>query len=292
MDLYHRDLGFLSDSYEETHTGGTLSLTKALGSEFLIGRVGYTLESVDVKVDSGLHPNTVTNGTVVSPANVSQEIYDQDGRRLVSKFGPSIAYDTRNSNLLPDRGQRTELSGEIAGGPLGGDADFYKIELKTAWYFPGFLPGHILEVVGQIGFVNDYGNGDRGSSSVPIFGRYFLGGLYSLRGYKYRDVGPQDEFGEPLGGNTYWFGSAEYSIPIVERLRFAMFYDIGNVYADAYSFDAQGRGVYTDNWGIGLRINIPLLGPLRLDYGFPLTHDNNVSDKPRFNFGVGFNTRF
>ncbi len=304
VDLYHRNLGYLSDLYDETHTGGTLSLTKALGSEFLIGRVAYTLESVDVNIDKNRHPdttystNTITTGTntvttvTTNKANISQDIYDEGGQRLVSKFGSSIAYDTRNSNLLPERGQRTELSGEIAGGPLGGETDFYKVELKSAWYFPGFLPGHILEVVGQTGFVNHYGNGDRGRSRVPIFDRWFLGGLYSLRGYKYREVGPQDEFGEPLGGDTYWFGSAEYSVPIIERLRFAMFYDIGNVYADAFSFDPQGRGFYTDNWGVGLRINIPMLGPLRLDYGFPLTHDANLSDKGRFNFGVGFNTRF
>ncbi len=140
--------------------------------------------------------------------------------------------------------------------------------------------------------VKSYGNGDRGRDRVPIFDRWFLGGLYSLRGYRYRDVGPHDQFDEPLGGNTYWFGSVEYSIPIIERLRFAMFYDIGNVYRQPFSFNSEGRGIYNDNWGIGLRINIPLLGPLRLDYGFPLTHDKNLSDKGRFNFGVGFQSRF
>ncbi|MEO6184543.1 MAG: outer membrane protein assembly factor BamA [Verrucomicrobiota bacterium] len=304
VDLYHRDLGYLSDLYDERHTGGSLSLTKALGSESLIGRVAYTLESIDVKIDKSRHVDTTySTNTVTTPtnsvttittnkANISQDIYDEGGQRLISKFGSSIAYDTRNNHLLPERGQRTELFGEIAGGPLGGDTDFYKVELKSAWYFPGFLPGHILEIVGQSGFVKAYGNGDRGRDRVPIFDRWFLGGLYSLRGYKYRDVGPQDEFGEPLGGNSYWFGSAEYSIPIIERLRFAMFYDVGNVYSGAFSFDPKGRGFYNDNWGVGLRINIPLLGPLRLDYGFPLTHDKNLGGQGRFNFGVGFNTRF
>ena len=104
------------------------------------------------------------------------------------------------------------------------------------------------------------------------------------------------------GGNTFWFGSAEYSVPIIERLRFAVFYDIGNVYAQAFSLNpgtfqdrtgaVNDRGFYQDNWGIGLRINIPYLGPLRLDYGFPLTHDKNLGDKGRFNFGVGFQSRF
>jgi outer membrane protein insertion porin family len=293
VDLYHRDYGFLSDLYEETHTGGSLSLTRALGSDFLIGRIAYTLESINVDIENGRHTNNIIrNDGTTNRANISQDIFDEGGRRLVSKIGPSIAYDTRNNSLMPTRGQRTELSGEFAGGVLGGDTDFYKAELKSAWYFPGFFEGHVLEVIGQTGFVNSYGDGDRGRDRVPIFDRYFLGGLYSLRGYRYRDVGPQDRFGEPLGGNTYWFGSAEYSIPIIERLRFAMFYDIGNVYAQSFSFNPNGGKFYNDNWGIGLRINIPMLGPLRLDYGFPITHDDNLNDSGRFNFGVGYHREF
>jgi len=320
VDLYHRDLGFLSDLYEETHTGGTLSLSKPLGTELLIGRVAYTLESVNVAIDRNRHLGTnttvttnpgVTNSmmtnatsftTNVSLPNISQDIFDEGGRRLVSKFGSSIAFDTRNSNLTASRGQRSELSGEVAGGPLGGDTDFGKIEAKSVWYFPGFFEGHVLELASEAGVVTSYGNGDRGRPRVPIFDRWFLGGLYSLRGYRYRDVGPQDEFGEPLGGGTFWFGSAEYSVPIIERLRFAVFYDIGNVYAQPFSLNPGvirnrsgvigDRGFYQDNWGIGLRINIPYLGPLRLDYGFPLTHDKNLGDKGRFNFGVGFQSRF
>lgn len=292
VDLYHRDLGYLSHLYEETHSGGTLSLSKALGTELLIGRVAYTLESIDVNVDSSRHTNTIVKGTNVFKPNISRDIFEEDGRRLVSKFGTSIAYDTRNNVFLANRGQRTELSAEIAGGPLGGDTDFYKIEAKSVWYFPGFFPGHILEIGGQSGVVSSYGNGDRGRDRVPIFDRWFLGGLYSLRGYRYRDVGPHDNFDEPIGGNTFWFGSAEYSLPIIERLRFAMFYDIGNVYSKEFSFNSEGRGFYNDNWGVGLRINIPLLGPLRLDYGFPLTHDKNLGNKGRFNFGVGFQSRF
>jgi outer membrane protein insertion porin family len=127
-----------------------------------------------------------------------------------------------------------------------------------------------------------------------LFDRWFLGGLYSLRGYRYRDIGPKDTFGEPVGGSTYWFGTAEYSVPIIERLRFAMFYDIGNVYRDAYSFDTPNPDdpFYSDNWGVGVRLNIPNLGPLRLDYAFPLTHDDTVGGGGRFQFGVGFTRDF
>jgi outer membrane protein insertion porin family len=273
VDLYHRELNFLSRLYDETRTGGSLSLTRAIGSEFLIGRLSYTLENVGIDFDP--------------TANISPELRLEEGSRLVSKIGGSIAWDTRNNSLLPSSGQRTELMSELAGGPLGGETDFYKFELRSARYFPGFFEGHVLELAARSGVVESYDD----STRVPIFDRYFLGGLYSLRGYRYRQVGPRDSFGEPIGGKTYVFGKVEYSLPLIERLRFALFYDIGNVYEDAFSFDARGREPFSDNWGLGLRINLPI-GPLRLDYGFPINHDPNASGSGRFQFGVGYTSEF
>ena len=93
-----------------------------------------------------------------------------------------------------------------------------------------------------------------------------------------------------------WFGTIEYSMPIVptlERLRFAVFYDIGNVYRDAYSFALQpNQEFYNDNFGFGIRLNIPRLGPLRLDYGIPITHDKDASGNGRFQFSVGFRRQY
>jgi outer membrane protein insertion porin family len=116
-----------------------------------------------------------------------------------------------------------------------------------------------------------------------------LGGLYSLRGFKYRSVSPRDPgFTEPIGGDTYWFGSLEYSIPIIERLRFALFYDVGNVLSGPYDFSFSN---ISDNWGVGLRLNLPI-GPLRLDYGIPIHHDQFNSSSGQFQFGVGYTREF
>ena len=275
VDLYHRDLGFLSDVYDQTQTGARLSLTRALGSDFLIGSVSYTIENVGIDI--------------TDRANASPTILDEEGNRLVSKIGTSIAYDTRNSTFLPNGGQRTELLTELAGGPLGADTDYFRVEMKTAWYFKGFAEGHVLELSGRTGVVQNYGSSDR----VPLFDRWFLGGMYSLRGFKYREVGPKDGTGEPLGGETYWFGSAEYSIPIIDRLRGAFFYDAGMVYRSAFRYtqDIYNTGMYNDNVGIGLRLNLPI-GPLRLDYGIPITHDPSNGGSGRFNFGVGYTREF
>jgi outer membrane protein insertion porin family len=137
---------------------------------------------------------------------------------------------------------------------------------------------------------------------VPFYDRYYLGGMYSLRGYKFRNVAPRDPtYGdhnsyvanEPIGGDTSWFGSLEYSLPIFEKdggvsLRFALFYDIGAVSSGSYKFSTD----YNDDYGVGLRLNIPHLGPLRLDYGIPITHDKYNGSSGQFQFGVGYERPF
>ena len=68
-----------------------------------------------------------------------------------------------------------------------------------------------------------------------------------------------------------------------------MFYDIGNVYEDSFSLGlTEDQQFYNDNWGFGIRLNIPRLGPLRLDYGIPITHDRFSGNKGRFQFGVSY----
>ena len=101
--------------------------------------------------------------------------------------------------------------------------------------------------------------------------------------------------GEPIGGDSFWFGSAEYSVPVFEQdkergigVRLAIFYDIGDVRSKPYDF---GFDSFSDNWGIGLRLNLPI-GPLRLDYGIPISHDKFSSGSGRFQFGVGYTREF
>ena len=313
VDLYHRWLDYesINNLYTETRTGGRISLTKALWRDSLIGSISYTLEDIGILLDPSLHGPEVTlvrdpiTGRpipTISPANAPQALLAENGHTLLSRVGASLAYDTRNSVQLPNRGQRTELFGEVTGGPFGGDKSFYKLELRNAFYFRGLAKGHVLELTAQAGVAEAFA----GTDEVPFYDRYYLGGLYSLRGYQYRDIGPKELVGntdlEPVGGNTYWFGSVEYSIPVIERVRLAAFYDIGMVYPKAFSFTPQrfinpstgtltSTGNYADNWGFGLRLNLPI-GPLRLDYGLPITHDPSVGGSGRFQFGVGYTRQF
>jgi outer membrane protein insertion porin family len=296
VDLYRHQLDYESPNniYDETRTGMRLSLTRALWSDFFIGSVYYNLEDINISLNS---PYTTFMGpaTAANPTgqNTPTAIIEQaTSAHLYSRFGTTLAYDTRNSTELPNHGQRTEIDPEIS----VGDVDYYKVQLRSAWYFPGLMKGHVIEAVGRAGIADGL-NGD-----VPFYDAYYLGGLYSLRGYKFRNVSPRDpNYGtpgysipnEPIGGDSYWFGSGEYSIPIVEKeggvgVRVAAFYDVGSVGQGSTSFS----GVFDDDVGLGLRINIPHMGPLRLDYGVPITHDKYNGGSGQFQFGAGYTRQF
>ncbi|MCS7090870.1 MAG: outer membrane protein assembly factor BamA [Verrucomicrobiota bacterium] len=295
VDLYHRDLAYQSFGglYDERRTGASIGLRRTLWSDFVIGGVNYTLENVGIDLDPGLHPTRWIRESLpgrgeiirVEPANAPSALFAEEGNSLVSRLGLSLAWDTRNSALLPSRGQRIELYGEVAG-PWPGEKEYWRTELRTAWYFPGLFEGHIIEVIGRVGVADAWGD----TAVVPFYDRFYLGGLYSLRGFKYREVSPREPgFTEPVGGNTYWLGSVEYSLPVIQRLRFAVFYDVGNVMSDAFQFDFANR---SDNWGFGIRLDLPI-GPLRLDYGIPIHYDERYSrGRGRFQFGVGYTREF
>ncbi len=297
VDLYHTRKDYVSqdDIYDEVRTGARFSLTRALGSDFLIGSVMYNLESVGILVEDWAKPRLVRQNqpgrgeSIEVVRGAPDDILKEDGYNLLSRVGGSIAWDTRNSTFLPDAGQRTDLFAEIATKYLGSDRDFYKLQLTTAWYFRGFMKGHVLELVGRTGVAQGLDGED-----VPFYDRFYLGGLYSLRGFEYRDISPREPgYDEPIGGDTFWFASAEYSIPIIKKegvggVRFALFYDIGSVRSDPYDYTFKD---YSDNWGVGLRLELPI-GPLRLDYGIPIHHDDYSNGKGRFQFGVGWQRPF
>ncbi|HEY4416994.1 MAG TPA: outer membrane protein assembly factor BamA [Verrucomicrobiae bacterium] len=299
VDLYRHELDFESPNniFNETRTGARFSLTRALWSENFIGSVDYNLEQVGISLNDGWHAEQGAFPRI-NPQNVPQDILDATGIHMFQRAGASLAYDTRNSVQLPNHGQRTELTAEVSDELTSGNANYYKLELTSSWYFPGFFKGHVIEVGGRTGVADSFNGTD-----VPFYDRFYLGGLYSMRGFKYRNVSPRDpSYGgsgpgsnpympnEPIGGDSYWFGSIEYSLPIFEKdggvsLRVAAFYDIGAVASDPWSFN----GDYDDDVGLGLRLNIPALGgPIRLDYGFPITHDKYNGSSGQFQFGFGY----
>ncbi|MGH7990551.1 MAG: outer membrane protein assembly factor BamA, partial [Limisphaerales bacterium] len=110
VDLYRHDWQFDSphNIFDETRTGVGLSLKRALWSDFFIGTVGYTLEDVGIDLNSGFH-GPINNPPNFTPRNVPNAILEQTGDHLFNRFSATLAYDTRNSNQLPNHGQRSEV---------------------------------------------------------------------------------------------------------------------------------------------------------------------------------------
>ncbi|MDR2513569.1 MAG: BamA/TamA family outer membrane protein [Puniceicoccales bacterium] len=204
----------------------------------------------------------------------------EEGTKLISKVGLTLSRDMRNDLFFPTYGNRFVLSQHVAGGPLGGDVNYYRIEAKAAQWIPIFdAAEQTLQLTARAGAMVHFGN-----SYIPFYEKFYLGGAYDMRGFKYKHVGPYDS-GEPCGGNSYLYLSAEYTIKLFEQLRFAMFYDWGIVNPTGFDFKANN---YHDNAGFGFRILV--MGALmRIDVGFPLTASKAADDGVRFNFSFGAN---
>jgi outer membrane protein insertion porin family len=271
FELFREKSDYYSSYYDEMRAGFEVYFRKRL-FELVEGRLFYSLE--DVKIDD-----------VSTAVGVPSFIKEED--LLISKVGLSLTRDTRNSILFPSEGSIVTIRKEFAGGPFGGDADYGRFEIQGAKFIETFDPmEQVLSVVGRSGTLGRFDGED---ADVPFFEKFFLGGPYNLRGWDYREAGPQSS-SEPRGGNSYSYLSAEYTFKIADPLRFAFFYDGGFLRTGDFKFfpgdDMQG---WHDNWGLGVRIMVMGM-PLRLDLGFPITDPTNTGGSPQFHFSGG--TRF
>lgn len=262
FNAFWKDSRYLSSLYDETRTGLEVYLRKLL-FERVVGTLSYQFEVVDIRK--------------VNPA-ANSEIQKEKGFRVVSKASFALSRDTRNNYVYPTQGSVLGLSVDVAG--LGGQTRYVALNGNAAFWFSPFdvEDRQVFMVAGRTGTIIPYGG-----SNVPFFDRYFLGGPENLRGFVFHGVGPRIA-GEPIGGNTWAWGTAEYSIRILDPLRVAVFYDGGFVARDELAWDFDK---YNDDIGFGLRIFV-MGSPLRLDWGIPLRGDGvNDKKKIRFHFSYG-----
>lgn len=260
--LYFRDLLYLSDKYDQTIGGGYLSLRRPLG-EYTSLSFKASLENYEIDVDS----------------NSSNTLRDEEGEYDRALFAVNYVINTTDSQYLTRRGHRVSLGTDVS----FGDVETYGVQLSGSKYF--LLPfDTILSINGQYRSVD-------GNDNVPIFEREFLGGARNLRGYEYREASSpalRDEQGEPLGGRTAAYFTAEYSFPLLNLKKFRghVFYDGGILSNDAWDFG----GDYLSDYGIGLDLYLPM-GPIRLDVAWPMQTNEWVEDKMRFQFNMGYQFR-
>jgi outer membrane protein insertion porin family len=259
--LFYTEANYLSAQYDQRNYGFSTELRKPINS-YIYASLGYMVQDVEI--------------FNVDPA-APDFILSQAGSTLESKIFGSVVFDSRDNVLLSHRGQRITFSPFIAGGFLGGDTQIYGLDLEGSQYF--HLPKDLILLInGEIATVSQWGS----EADVPIYERLFLGGSNNLRGFPFREVGPQQD-GEPIGGKSMARSTVELTFPIIEKARGAIFYDTGFVNYSQWSF---GFNNIASDVGVGLRLDLPI-GPLRLDYGYPLQRDG-YHGGGHFNFNVGY----
>ena len=302
FELYRRESDFNSSIYDELRTGINLFLRKRLIG-LISGQLSYTLESTELDFNNSFLRADSTGEIGINPLipPVIAGLVLDSNPRLTSKLALTLTRDTRNDLIFTSRGSRFSLGATWAG--LVGDTEYLKFESRNAVFIPTFRQGdQVLQIIARAGtfwsyaesstpLVGDVAFGFEGQ--VPFYDRFFLGGPDSLRGFEFREVGPV-VLGEPVGGNTYGFASAEYTVKLGETLRLAIFYDWGFLNEEDFNFSPHS---FNDNWGVGIRLLV-LGNPLRLDYGIPLTSgytdeagnviDNNEGAQFNFSFGTRF----
>lgn len=261
-ELFYRQSSYFSDVYEQTNAGASIFLKKPITEKSSV-KLAYSLESITVDVDAG-----------------ATAFLKEDGDFVRSALTLSYLYDSRDSVITTRSGEKLDVSLALAG--LGGDVETITFSTQASKYW-NLKWDTILSLNGEVAFV-DAINGD-----VPIFERMFLGGGRTLRGFEFRDIGgPRDgASGEVLGGQSLAFLNTEYTVPIIETVRAAAFYDMG--FVNSGSWDIAPEDLYSDV-GVGIRIQLPISPvPIALDYAFPMSSPDSAADKGgQFNFYMSY----
>ncbi|SFM90980.1 outer membrane protein assembly factor BamA [Thermodesulforhabdus norvegica] len=206
-------------------------------------------------------------------------IKEQQGRQIKSSVAFGVERDSTDHPFLPTKGSINRVSVEFASSYLGSDSSFAKYEVASGWYIPLFwkLTGFVK---GEVGWINKIGD-----EPIPLFDRFFLGGINSVRSYEWGELGPRDpETGDRIGGTKYGLFNAEVIFPIFEEinLKGVIFFDAGNAFDEDETFDVSK---FKMGIGGGVRWMSPF-GPLRIEWAFNPDPDEGDS-RSTWQFSMG-----
>ncbi|HTA88857.1 MAG TPA: outer membrane protein assembly factor BamA [Polyangiaceae bacterium] len=290
IDLY--DQLRVYNDFSQSSKGGGITFGYPLIAPELNASVTYTaeLDRVSTQTTSTLlgTSSAVSVFTRLPLANLFN-----DG--FTSSIRPALTLDTRDNRLFPTSGVYLYASSELAAAKLGSQNQFLKHHFIGRFYYP-IGAGFVLKLNMEAGHVTS-----PSSEGVPIFARFFLGGILDVRGFQFRTIGPRVGLtqstdpnsppipnGANIGGNLEYFQNLELEFPIVESVgvRGVLFTDAGNAwnlennYCKAGGVAIQYAAVspcfnglsslaeLRTSYGFGLRWFSPL-GPLRFEWGFP-----------------------
>lgn len=225
--------------------------------DHLHGGIGYTL-----------FRSKITDVDDDAPSSI------QLGKTLTSAVTPRLSYDTRNHFFAPTQGTRSVASVKLAG--LGGDNRFMRSDASVIWYYPlfrNFEWGERMAVMlgGRIGYGASWTD-----QELPLFERYFAGGINSVRGYEYRTLGPREcpedtpdcDDPEAVGGNKQLVLKTELHFPILDEWGFrgSVFLDQGQAFGPTENITLEDL---KRSMGLAMQWQSPI-GPIKLSWAFPL----------------------
>jgi len=258
VDVFDTRQDFDNSDFTQETQGLGLRLGKQL-SPFVSTQVGLIFEDIEF------------SDVPVFAQRGLRELWTDDGSTI--SLQAAIVRSTLDRRFDPTEGSRHTLAFEIAG--FGGDHEFYKIEQDSQWFWG--LDEDDLWVASErirVGWVNEYGDTD----FVPLSDRFFVGGTSTVRGFDTRTIGPELRrfgfFGEKfnVGGEFRIVNNAELKYKLTDQIRFYLFTDAGGVWEEISEFDLGGMRY---SIGIGFGVEVPQLGPIRVDYGFPINPEDD-----------------
>ncbi len=276
-ELFYKQSTYFSDYYEQTNVVAAVSLRKPLGKKGSI-KAEYRLEQVNI--------DSTISDTDYNGKGFKSELADSriGGDFIRSAVAVNYVYDSRDAGIVPRSGEKIDIGMTLAGTAFGGDVDTFTISSQGQKYW-NLKWDSIFSINGELAFVDSVGNDD-----IPIFERLFLGGGRTLRGFEFRDIGPRDKqqfTNEVFGGKSLGYVQLEYTVPVIETIRAAVFYDTG--FVNPGSWDISPNDLYSDV-GVGIRLKLPISPlPLALDYAIPVSSPDGEADKGgQFNFSLQY----
>ncbi len=263
VDAYNWSRVF--DEYTRTSFGGSVRLSHPLRWKYFRGFLSYRFENVKL--------TDLSYSALLTPAIV--EALDI---RTTSAMTIGLRRDSRDSLFLPTSGSDHSLSIEWAG--LGGDVAFIRYIADMAYYFP-LKWGMVGVLHGRAGYIQglDYG-------AQPSYELFYLGGIDSIRGFKYAEISPRDPVTKDrIGGDRFFQINTECRFPFPFLKKYGIvglvFFDCGNVYGTTDSLNPNVR----TSAGAGFRWFSPM-GPLRVEWGYNL-NKKDFERQSAWEFSIG-----
>lgn len=260
----------------ETRFGGEIIFSKQFENyKNLVGSIGIGVEHVDVREGDDYKTRMTFLGNGIP---ITERAKQLEGG-LFATISPSLVYDTRDSALFARKGTYAMVRFDQAVGLTDLENSFGKLSGTLKQYIP---------VAKKSTFILAAKAGGKVWGEMPEVYSFRLGGPYTIRGFNISGVGT---------GNGYMMATGELQTPLffldriksakfLNNVKAAFFVDAGKVFGESITDKIYDRPLSAITAGAGLRVFIPGVGPLSIDYGIPLTNPGG-SRRGLVTFGVG-----